>query len=1262
MLDENKQPMISAAVQVYQGGILKGGAATDYDGNYTIKPLEAGLYNVLVLYTGYDSLMETGVVVTPGGRTTRNYNMEVHKSTTLTAFKVIAYKKPLVNQDEPSKRVLTGAEIAAVPTQEITDVLSLNPGLYQSRRGSAVNIGGARTDGTLYIIDGVQVSSGQAGINMSQGSVDQLEVITSGIPANYGDVSGGVVNITSRGVAQSMTGQVRLQKSIDGYNNNLASFSIAGPIYKKKVKVGETTVKKPVFGFALSGDFYNDHNRYPSYYRQYVAKADVLKEIQETPFRIQSDNNGVPVYYYASNYIRKSDMEQVKIPPHNRIQEARINGKLDYQLSDNIHVIGGTSINYAKQDVYNRALIMFSPQATPVRNTIRSRSFIRFTQKFGKSNDTSSKQSIISNAYYSVQADFQKDYVQVQDPNFKRDVFKYGYIGKFTEQKTNLYIPYATDSVTGRTGTILQTTIYNSLFGDGVSFERSDLNPILANYTSQFYNSLNGLKPTTINQLQARNALANGDQPDLTYSQVFSPGQTITSYSFSNNNQYALTVDASFDLLLGKTKHAIEFGMYYQQRVNRNYFATGNLGTVGTQTLWSQMRQLVSSVNNGNLVLDRENPLFKVNGKVYTKADIDNGIVNPGVNDTIFYNYKNIGSGNGNGLGTNFDQNLRAKLKSMGYKDANGNEITNTSDIFIDALDPSVFSLDMFSADELLANGRSFVGYQGYTYTGQVEKSNVNFNDFWTQKDAKGNYTRPIGAFSPNYIAGYVLDKFNYKDMHFNIGVRVDRYSANTKVLVDPYSLYAEKNVGQVAGTGNNANKGKHPDNIGNNYIVYVDDNASSNPNIIGYRNGNNWYDPTGKYIEDPAVLKQYSGGRDPQPFLVKDGTTGNYARIIDSNFNPNSSFTDYTPQVTVQPRLQFSFPISDVADFYAHYDIYAQRPTTNSAATPVDFYFLQQNANQIIDNPNLKPQKIFDYEVGFQQKLTDHSALTLSAFYKERKNMVQLQPYLYAFPTTYYTYGNRDFSTTKGTTLFYDMRATNHLRMNISYTLQFAEGTGSSPTSTNSGGGNQVSANGLLQSFIQAGLPNMRYVYALDYDARHVLAAQVEYRFQENEGPVVAGKHILQRAGVNFVPRARSGEPYTRFREAVGRTVIGGVNGSRIPWHFGVDLRADKDFALNFGKKKNGEEGASMKPKRNYYLKAILQVNNLLNTREVMNVYNYTGKPDDNGFLTSSYGRQAIPQQINPESYKDIYSIMNNDPNNFNYARTANIALQFNF
>jgi len=1234
VLDEKKFPMMNASVTVKSGGITKGGVITDLDGEFSVKPLDAGSYDVIITYAGYPTKTITGVQVAAGEITPLKVSM-AHEGGKVLKDAVVKWKKPLINEYSTST-TMTSSDIKKIGTTSTTDVVALAPGSYQAKRGGVINADGGRGDQNLYIIDGVQVQ-GTNGINMAQGATEALEVMSSGISAKYGDVSGAVINITSKGVSAKYAGNARFQHSIDGYNNNVASASVSGPILK--LRRGKDSVKVPVMGFSLSGDYYDDHNRNPAYEKQYVTKDEVLADILKNPLKVVTDNSGNPVFNYRSNYVTFNDLKQVKQPPNNNTKEVRLNGKLDYKLTDQMRITMGGMFGYTKEDLYSRNRNLFAPDATPIRNSYNSRGFLRFTQKFGKqgASDTS-KKNIISNANYTVQVDFQQVYRDQQDPVFKKSLFEYGYVGQFDKNYFDIYRANDVDSVSGRKGTILQNSLLTS-----VSYLRDpkERNSNLANYTSQLYRSAGEFLPNSITRLQSFNGMANGDQPSTTYSNFLSPGTTRSAYSMVKSNQYSLSVDANFDMKLGKVKHGIEFGLYYQQRVERSFVARSNLNGVGTATIWQLMRQLASSTDGGGLVLDKSNPIFRVNGKDYTLADVRSGSVIPSPADTIYYNYANNNA-------TQFDKNLRKKL---GY--------SATQNINVDALDPTLFSLDMFTADELLNSGKDYVTYYGYTYDGKTQNGVANFNDFWTAKDANGNFTRPIGAFSPNYIAGYILDKFKYKNLIFNVGARIDRFSANTKVLKDPYSLYASKTKGQVAGASNFYNGGEHPSNIGDDYVVYVDDNNSPKPNVIGYRKDDKWYDPYGNLTDDPKTLKEkYTGGRDPQPYLIDN------VKITDSNYNPNSAFTDYTPQVTVMPRFQVSFPINDKSKFFAHYDIYVQRPTPSSLnnATAVDYFFLTQNANTIINNANLRSQKTYDYELGFEQVIGKNAALKIIGFYKERKDMVAIRPYLYAYPTTYYTFGNRDFSSTKGLKLYYDLRPEkSHFGMTIAYTLQFAEGTGSGPYSGNAGGTTQISPQGLLQNFIEAGQPNLRYVNALDIDSRHNIVSNLDYRYGDKEGPTIGNKHIFQNAGINFIARVRSGEPYTRIANAVGNTIVGTINGSRLPWHFNTDLRLNKDFAIEFGKKKKGmPEGVTQRKVQKFG--AYIYFQNLLNTREITGVYGYTGRPDDNGFLTSSFGQQAIPQQINQQSYIDLYKINTNNPDNLNYARAISIGLEYNF
>ena len=85
---------------------------------------------------------------------------------------------------------------------------------------------------------------------------------------------------------------------------------------------------------------------------------------------------------------------------------------------------------------------------------------------------------------------------------------------------------------------------------------------------------------------------------------------------------------------------------------------------------------------------------------------------------------------------------------------------------------------------------------------------------------------------------------------------------------------------------------------------------------------------------------------------------------------------------------------------------------------------------------------------------------------------------------------------------------------MNLSYTLQFADGTGSS-ASTNSG------------ILAQAGQTNLREIKPLDFDQRHTLVAAIDFHYSEGKdynGPVWFNKQFFANSGLNFVFFVKSG------------------------------------------------------------------------------------------------------------------------------------------
>jgi outer membrane receptor protein involved in Fe transport len=475
--------------------------------------------------------------------------------------------------------------------------------------------------------------------------------------------------------------------------------------------------------------------------------------------------------------------------------------------------------------------------------------------------------------------------------------------------------------------------------------------------------------------------------------------------------------------------------------------------------------------------------------------------------------------------------------------------------------------------------------------------------------------------------------------------LRVDRFDANQSVLTDPFSLQETRKAREFNFSGNNA----RPENIGDDYVVYVKDkkNTSLNDvnNIAGYRNGNRWYNASGQEVADPNVIAQANSEGRATPALLDPNNTDPFSA---------AAFRDYKPQVNLMPRIAFQFPISDVAQFFAHYDVLTQRPTERNRLDPLDYFFLANSIGNIVNNPDLKPQRTIDYEVGFKQALNQSSALTISAFYREMRNLIQVIPVNFAWPVTYTTMGNIDFGTVKGLSLAYDLRRTGNVRLTANYTLQFADGTGSSSTG----------AFNLLQS----GQPNLRTTIPLSFDTRHQIQTTFDYRYGEGKyynGPRIKGKNILQNTGLNLVMIANSGTPYSAssvftqdgsFGNAGRPQLKGSLNGSRLPFQFRLNARLDRSFTLKYGKKKEGDE------RKTADLQVYVLVQNLLNNLNIVNVYRATGNPNDDGYLTALTSLQNIQQQLDPVSFAQLYAAKINNPDNYARPRVIRIGAILNF
>jgi hypothetical protein len=191
-----KETIPFANVVVEMGGIQSGVGTTNIDGEVMIKPLNPGKYNVKATYVGYQAVQIENVNVSVGK--TVYLNMEMMAGQQLEVVEVIEYSEPLIDPDTKSGGTVTREEYQNMATKNINSVAATTAGVYQQDEGGALNIRGSRSSGTAYYVDGQKVIGSSS---VPQSAVEQITTIVGGTPAEYGDATGGIIAITTRGPA-----------------------------------------------------------------------------------------------------------------------------------------------------------------------------------------------------------------------------------------------------------------------------------------------------------------------------------------------------------------------------------------------------------------------------------------------------------------------------------------------------------------------------------------------------------------------------------------------------------------------------------------------------------------------------------------------------------------------------------------------------------------------------------------------------------------------------------------------------------------------------------------------------------------------------------------------------------------------------------------------------------------------------------------------------------------------------------------------------
>lgn len=169
-------------------------AQSDIDGSYKFNGLKPGLYNLIVAPNNFDTMKIASIMVYADGITDNNVYCT---NDNLLKPVVIIHNRVKIEKDIPRIQVLMEDIDHSMNIRNPKALLtSMTSEVKMVEGTSDVIIRGSRPGDAIFYIDGVKANDMSS---VPGASVQGLEAYTGGIPAKYGDTTGGVVVLETKG-------------------------------------------------------------------------------------------------------------------------------------------------------------------------------------------------------------------------------------------------------------------------------------------------------------------------------------------------------------------------------------------------------------------------------------------------------------------------------------------------------------------------------------------------------------------------------------------------------------------------------------------------------------------------------------------------------------------------------------------------------------------------------------------------------------------------------------------------------------------------------------------------------------------------------------------------------------------------------------------------------------------------------------------------------------------------------------------------------
>jgi len=376
-------------------------------------------------------------------------------------------------------------------------------------------------------------------------------------------------------------------------------------------------------------------------------------------------------------------------------------------------------------------------------------------------------------------------------------------------------------------------------------------------------------------------------------------------------------------------------------------------------------------------------------------------------------------------------------------------------------------------------------------------------------------------------------------------------------------------------------------------------------------------------YVQDKI---EYPG------FIVNIGIRGDYLdpkawKYKDPANTPPSGATeeeieqyreDASPKYKISPRLGVSFPVTERTKLHVSYGQFFQIPRLIRLYDMINQNLADARGGWTrIGNPDINAQQTTAYEIGLGHEFAADAAIFVNLYYKDLHDLIGVR-FVPAVPNTYTQFETVDYGNVKGAEFTFAKRATRYLSGKFVYTLSQAKGTASYGTQAYY----DYISNVPLDPVTGEPVPMPKSSYALEFDQRHLISTEINFGIPDQSGPTLGNMYPLHNLNINTLITVASGLPYTKRNTS--QLIVGEVNAERMPWTWVADLKIKKDFK-----------------QWNLIYSLFGEVTNVLDIKNILNVYPETGKTDDNdklstynGYITSTWPSGVDQDQGIPDTH----------------------------